>query len=183
MRSITPLLALLLAMAMQALAQAPAGNPALPARLELSYGDMKHLARMDGQNLDPGTEMKLVQEFGHGKHVVEILAVKGLFKVEAVGETILDLPGGYLTRARLKDGVLQVIDTIPLAGTAAVSGSGTGCGARDPGDHHHGHHHHRLRARRPDPDRECGHGRARHAGPGGDDERQRPGGKLQRADP
>lgn len=121
MKRITLLLALLLGFALQALAQAPVGNPALPARLELSFADMKHMARMDGQNLDPGAEMKLVQEFSHGKHIVEILAVKGLFKLEPAGETILDLPGGYLTRARLKGGVLQVIDTIPLPGTAPVA--------------------------------------------------------------
>jgi hypothetical protein len=121
MKRITLLLTLLLSLALQGLAETPVGNPNLPARLEFIYSSTKFAAKIDGQDLTPGEGMKIVQEFSPGKHMVDIFAIKGLFKIEPFGSTTIDLPGGYLTRAVLKDGVLQVLDNVPLPGTVPAA--------------------------------------------------------------
>ncbi len=88
-------------------------RPDLPARLEFIYTDMKHIARLDGSPLEATDGMKVVSETSHGKHLLEIYAVKGLFKVELLGSEDLELPGGYITRVTLQGDEAKVLDRTP----------------------------------------------------------------------
>ena len=121
MKKLMLALCMLLGLTLQSFADTPAGNPNQAARLEFIYTSTKFIAKLDGQDLSPGEGMKVVTEASHGKHLIEVYAVKGLFKVEKHSDVTVELPGGYLTRISLNNGEVQVLDTVPLPGSQPVA--------------------------------------------------------------
>ncbi len=85
-------------------------------RLEFVYPDTKNVVLVDGIVVEAQDGLKSVMELSHGKHLFQIYAIKGLLKKELVSEEKLNIPGGYIVRATLKDGKISVIDTVPIPG-------------------------------------------------------------------
>lgn len=94
------------------------GDPSWPARLEFVYPGTKFVAMLDGAVLEATEGMKATVETGHGGHLFEIHAVKGLFKTEKIADLTIDLPGGWITRATWTGGELKILGQTPQPGWA-----------------------------------------------------------------
>ncbi len=92
------------------------GNPNLPGRLEYIYSGMSYTAMLDGEVLEASNDMKAIREVGHGKHLLQIHKIKGMFSSEVVAEENINIPGGYIVRATYRDDGLQIIETVPIPG-------------------------------------------------------------------
>ncbi len=94
----------------------PSGDPNHAGRFELTYSDHTHMVKVDGKNLDATDGMMAVMRLSHGKHHLQIYKIKGIFSADLASETKLFIPGGYIVRATLTKGALDVFDHVPIPG-------------------------------------------------------------------
>ncbi len=92
------------------------GDPNHPGRLEFIYPDHKLMAKIDGMDLEPTEGMKATIELSHGKHLLQIFKMKGMFKAETIIEENVHVAGGHITRVTIKNNTLDVIETAPIPG-------------------------------------------------------------------
>lgn len=97
------------------------GDPDRKGRFELTTTDFgAYNVVVDGMPLQfaEGTA-KAVLEVENGKHLVQV--VKGMFKPETIWEGSIQVPGGYVVRARYAGGKIAVYETAPMAAPAKKS--------------------------------------------------------------
>ena len=91
------------------------GDPNKKGRFELTTTDFGlYNVVIDGTPLQfaEGTA-KAVLDVDNGKHLVQV--VKGAFKPEVIWEGSIQVPGGYVVRARYAGGKIAVYETSPMA--------------------------------------------------------------------
>ncbi|MBS4057822.1 MAG: hypothetical protein KGZ82_10940 [Bacteroidales bacterium] len=72
---------------------------------------------IDGKNLQPADgQLTAAINLSHGKHMLQIEKVRGMFKSEKEFESYIDVPGGYVVKARYADKQLNIFETVPFAG-------------------------------------------------------------------
>jgi hypothetical protein len=99
----------------------PQGNPDYPGRLEFIYADEHAVAQIDGQYLTEVLDGKVTQEFTQGRHSLKIYLRKGLFNLTLKQDTVIDIPGGFVVRATIRNDQLAILDVVPIPGQGKVA--------------------------------------------------------------
>ncbi len=92
------------------------GDPNYSGRFELLYTSTKYMVMVDGIQLEATDSKKATVELKHGEHLIQIHSMDGLIISGFMNEENLYIPGGYIVRAKLSDGSVKVIDTLPIPG-------------------------------------------------------------------
>lgn len=93
------------------------GDPSREGVFEFTYNPRVMLATLiDGKMLQAKEgELMASTKLNHGNHLITVEKIKGLFKSEKMLDTTIFIPGGMVTRARMKDDKLEIFGVDPLA--------------------------------------------------------------------
>ncbi len=93
------------------------GDPNRESILEFTYDPRLMLVTLvDGKMLEAREGELMAQvTLNHGNHLISIEKMKGLFKSEKLLDTTIFLPGGTITRTRIKDNKLEVFAVDKIA--------------------------------------------------------------------
>ncbi len=93
------------------------GDPNRESILEFTYDPRVMLVTLvDGKMLEAREGELMAQvKLNHGNHLISIEKMKGLFKSEKLLDTTIFLPGGTITRTRMKDNKLEVFAVDQIA--------------------------------------------------------------------
>lgn len=108
---------LLSALTGENVAPAVEGEENRPGQFEFTFINMDaYSVTIGGKELRPENGARGSAELKHGRYLLRIDRVNGLFNSEPVYQTQVDIPGGYLVRAMYKDKKFTVFETVPLPG-------------------------------------------------------------------
>jgi|GEM_PF-1744673 len=93
------------------------GDPSREGEFEFTYNPRVMLATLiDGKMLQAKEgELMASTKLNHGNHLITVEKIKGLFKSEKLLDTTIFIPGGMVTRARIKGDKLEIFGVDPLA--------------------------------------------------------------------
>ena len=99
------------------------GDPNLEGVFEFTYDPRVMLVTLiDGKMLEAREGELMAQvKLNHGNHLITVEKMKGLFKSEKLLDTTIFLPGGTITRARMKGHQLEIFAVDQLATNQATS--------------------------------------------------------------
>lgn len=98
------------------------GDPSRKGRLDFVFepGDF-YAVVVAGKNISaPEGSLTASVTLDHGRHPVQVMRLRGLFRTETLYEGMVDIPGGYLVRARYRNDHIEIYETTALPATAIV---------------------------------------------------------------